>query len=259
MSKNKQTKFAELDALPNVLQYPYKVLKGLEGRFPYRGVWGTKVFGNDHPIIIELGCGRGEYTVELARNHPENNYIGIDIKGNRMWSGATTAHREGLGNVRFLRAEIESLTSFFGDGEVSELWLTFPDPQMRKVRKRLTSTHFLMQYKQILRSPKLLHLKTDSQFLFTYTSLVAKHNGLEVLECYKDIDEEVSETSDLRRIQTYYESQWRGRGISIKYLKIALDNLSHTPIEPTEEVPWDSYRSYGREARNTMNQTNQKI
>ena len=130
-----------LDTSPNVLQYPYKVLKGVEGRFPYRGVWGTKVFGNVHPISIELGCGRGEYTVELARNHPDNHYIGIDIKGNRMWSGATTAYREGLGNVRFLRAEIESLTSFFGDGEVSELWLTFHDPQMRKVRKRLTSTH----------------------------------------------------------------------------------------------------------------------
>ncbi|WP_298630587.1 tRNA (guanosine(46)-N7)-methyltransferase TrmB [uncultured Porphyromonas sp.] len=259
MSKNKQTKFAELDALPNVLQYPYKILKSLEGHFPYRGKWGEMVFGNDHPIIVELGCGRGEYTLELGRKHPENNYIGIDIKGNRMWSGATTAHQEGLNNVRFLRAEIESQIHFFDEGEVSEIWLTFPDPQMRKRRKRLTSTSFLQQYKSILRSPMLLNLKTDSLFLFTYSELVAKANGLEIIECYQDIDKEVQEESDLRSIQTYYESQWRGRGITIKFLKLALEALPDTPIEPSDEVPWDSYRSYGRERRSAMNQTDNNI
>lgn len=252
MSKNKQTKFAELGALANVFQYPYKVLSALDWVFPYRGKWREAVFGNDYPIIVELGCGRGEYTVELARLHPENNYIGIDIKGNRMWSGATQADREGLSNVRFLRTEIEFLSYFFATGEVSELWLTFPDPQMSKWRKRLTSTNFLSQYKSILTHPMILNLKTDSTFLYTYTKLLAEKNGLEVIQCLTDVENEAGPRSDLNRITTYYESQWRGRGIDIKYLKIALDNLSDEPIEPTEEIPKDAYRSYGREKRSNL-------
>lgn len=254
MSKNKLTKFSELDALPNVLQYPYKVLSALDGAFPYRGKWGEEIFGNDHPIIVELGCGRGEYTVELARKHPEKNYIGIDIKGNRMWNGATRAYKDGLTNVRFLRTEIEFLTRFFDTGEVSELWLTFPDPQMSKRRKRLTSTNFLIQYKEILSSPKLLNLKTDSMFLYTYTSLMAEANGLEILQNYADIEKEVDDSDDLNQIRTYYEGQWRSRGISIKYLKVALEALSDNPIEPDVEIPKDSYRSYGREKRSNIEQ-----
>ncbi len=249
MSKNKLTKFAELDVLPNVFQYPYKVLKDAGITFPFKGKWCSEVFHNQQPIIVELGCGHGEYTIDLARRHPEHNYIGIDIKGNRMWNGATTAYKEGLSNVRFLRTEIELLPYFFSEGEVTELWLTFPDPQMKKVSKRLTSINFLMMYRSILQAPKILNLKTDSLFLFTYTKRLAELNGLTVLEDLDDVHSEDRVSSELNEIETFYESQWRARGITIKYLRFALDNLIQEPMEVKEEIPWDSYRSYGRSIR----------
>lgn len=255
MSKNKLTKFAELDALPNVLQFPFRVMAETGYAFPYKGVWDREVFGNDHPIIVELGCGRGEYTVELARRHPEHNYIGIDIKGNRMWSGAVKAHNEGLDNVRFLRTEIELLSYFFAEGELSELWLTFPDPQMRKRRKRLIATNFLTMYKSLLGAPMILNLKSDSTFLFTYTKLVAKENGLSILEEYTNLHGEADKDSDLRTIETYYESQWKARGIDIKYLKIALSSLPDNPVEPEEEIEMDGYRSYSRSKRSDLEST----
>ena len=255
MSKNKLTKFAELDALPNVLQFPFSVMAETEYSFPYKGSWGSEVFGNDHPIIVELGCGRGEYTVELGRRHPENNYIGIDIKGNRMWSGAREAHDKGLSNVRFLRTEIELLSYFFAEGELSELWLTFPDPQMRKRRKRLTATNFLLMYKGVLGAPMILNLKSDSTFLFTYTKLVAEANGLSILEEYTNLHSEADRDSDLRTIETYYESQWRARGIDIKYLRIALEALGDNPVEPDVEIEMDSYRSYSRSKRSELEST----
>lgn len=251
MSKNKLTKFAELDKLPNVLQYPYSVLKE-EGGFPYKGLWHREIFKNDHPIIVELGCGRGEYTVALAKQHPERNYIGIDIKGNRMWSGATEAYSEGLSNVRFIRTQVEFLPYFFGDKELSELWLTFPDPQMRKQRKRMTATNFLSIYKPLLKSPMVLNLKTDSNFLYQYTKEVAKANNLEIATDYNDIYCQAPEQSELRVIKTYYESQWLARGIDIKYLQIHLEALPISPIEPDVEIPWDSYRSYGRNQRGQL-------
>lgn len=255
MSKNKLTKFAELDALPNVLQYPFKVMAETGYAFPYKGAWGGEVFHNDHPIIVELGCGRGEYTVELGRRHPENNYIGIDIKGNRMWSGATQAHEEGLRNVCFLRTEIELLSYFFDEGELSELWLTFPDPQMKKRRKRLTATNFLTMYRGVLQAPMILNLKSDSTFLYTYTKAVAEVNGLAILEEYTNLHSEADEKSDLRTIETYYESQWRARGIDIKYLRIALEALTDTPAEPEVEIEMDSYRSYARSKRSELERT----
>lgn len=255
MSKNKLTKFAELDALPNVLQFPFSVMAETEYAFPYKGSWGSEVFGNDHPIIVELGCGRGEYTVELGRRHPENNYIGIDIKGNRMWSGAREAHDKGLSNVRFLRTEIELLSYFFAEGELSELWLTFPDPQMRKRRKRLTATNFLLMYKGVLGAPMILNLKSDSTFLFTYTKLVAEANGLSILEEYTNLHSEADRDSDLRTIETYYESQWRARDIDIKYLRIALEALGDNPLEPDVEIEMDSYRSYSRSKRSELEST----
>lgn len=255
MSKNKLTKFTEMEALANVLQYPFKVMAEIGYAFPYKGAWGKEVFGNDHPIIVELGCGRGEYTVELGRRHPENNYIGIDIKGNRMWSGATEAHSEGLSNVRFLRTEIELLSHFFAEGELSELWITFADPQMKKRRKRLTATNFLTMYKEVLKTPMILNLKTDSTFLYTYTKLVAEVNGLSILEEYTNLHNEAHEDSDLRTIETYYESQWRTRGIDIKYLRIALDALRDNPVEPDVEIEMDSYRSYARSKRSELEST----
>lgn len=253
MSKNKLTKFAELDALPNVFQYPYRELRSRGFTFPYKQKWGDDIFGNEHPIIVELGCGRGEYTVELAQRHPENNYIGVDIKGNRMWSGATRAHENQMTNVRFLRTEIELLPYFFGPEEISEIWLTFPDPQMRKTGKRLTSSGFLSMYQPLLKDPKLLHLKSDSLFLYTYTKLLAEANGVKILADYSDVHSEALPDSDLRTIETYYESQWRGRGISIKYLKLSLSYMREQLMEVEEDIPWDTYRSYGRNQRSLVN------
>lgn len=251
MSKNKLTKFAELDNLSNVFQYPYSVLQS-EGGFPYKGQWHREIFGNDHPIIVELGCGRGEYTVELARQHPERNYIGVDIKGNRMWSGATEADRMDLQNVRFLRTQVELLDQFFGPDEISEIWLTFPDPQMRKQRKRMTATNFLLLYESLLRSPKTVHLKTDSNFLYQYTREVARANALNIVADLDDVHSQADSHSELRQIQTYYESQWLARGMEIKYLQIQLEGLPDTPIEPDVDIPWDSYRSYCRRQRSQL-------
>lgn len=251
MGKNKLAKFADMDQLPNVLQYPYSKL--METSFPHRGEWGPKVFGDDHPIILELGCGRGEYTLGLARQYPEHNFIAIDIKGNRMWNGATTAHKESLTNVRFLRTEIEQLDKFFAPNEVSEIWITFPDPQMKKVRLRLTSTRFIALYDSVLRADGLLHLKTDSNFLFTYTRTMAEHNALPILSCVENVDTELSAPDILRDIRTYYEEQWRSRGITIKYLCLQLPTPLPELQEPEVEIEPDEYRSFGRDRRTQLN------
>lgn len=249
MSKNKLEKFAELDRLSNVLQYPYETLRREGMVFPYRGRWAEEVFHREAPLVLELGCGRGEYTVELGRAFPQCNFVGVDIKGNRLWAGAKTADEEGLANVRFLRAEIEYIDTFFAPGEVSEIWLTFPDPQMRKSRRRLTSPRFLSMYREILRSPAVLHLKTDSQFLYRYTVAVAEANRLEILRQLTDAGQEAEPDSPLRTIRTCYEEQWIGRGIPIKYLCLSLDRLPEAPTEPDIEIEPDSYRSFGRSRR----------
>lgn len=148
MGKNKLRKFAEMKEMANVVECPRDIL--LQGGFPLKGKWRTEFFAAPHPIVLELGCGKGEYTVGLARRNPECNYIGIDIKGARMYSGAREALDHGIGNAGFLRTEIELIDNFFLPAEVSEIWITFPDPQMKKVNKRLTSTRFLNSYRHIM-------------------------------------------------------------------------------------------------------------
>lgn len=143
--------------------------------------WHEEFFNNDNPIVLELGCGKGEYTVGLGRRFADKNFIGIDIKGARIWSGATAAMREEMKNVAFVRTSIELLDKFFAPGEVSEIWITFPDPQMKKVNKRLTGTRFVEMYRRVLAPGGLIHLKTDSPFLYSYTTMMVTHNGLEVL------------------------------------------------------------------------------
>lgn len=174
MGKNKLAKFAQMQDYPHVFQYPFARIS--QESFPLKGRWRGDFFGNDHPIILELGCGRGEYTVGLARLRPEANFIGIDIKGARMWAGATESQLEGLSNVAFLRTEIELLEHFFAPGEVNEIWITFPDPQMKKVTKRLTGTRFVERYAQLLAPSGCIHLKTDSPFLYTYTRAMLELN-----------------------------------------------------------------------------------
>lgn len=257
MGKNKLAKFADMERLPNVFQYTYATLQE-EGGFPFKGKWHSDIFRNDHPIVLELGCGRGEYTVGLGRNFAKKNFIGIDIKGNRMWTGAMMADKEGLSNVRFLRTHIELLDHFFAPSEVSEIWLTFPDPQMKKVRLRLTSTRFLKLYQSIVNPQGCLHLKSDSNFLYQYTKAVAEYNQLKVLKESSNIYQSDSQGGDelpafLTTIKTYYEQQWLGRGITIKYLCIALDERITQCAEPDVEIEPDEYRSYGRNRRSQLN------
>ena len=247
MSKNKLAKFAEIHELPNVVEVPYDDLQ--QGPYLLRGNWNWKFFGNNFPLVLELGCGKGEYTVELAENFPEKNFIGIDIKGARIWTGALAAHEKGLKNAGFLRTYVELLPSFFGPGEVSEIWITFPDPQMKKQRKRLTSTKLLAHYGKVMKPGGVIHLKTDSNFLFQYTLALVRLNGFKVEAETEDLY--LSEfADDIRGIRTYYEQQWLDRGIKIKYLKFIPhdENL----VEPEIEIEWDEYRSFGRDQRSRV-------
>ena len=179
MSKGKLKKFAEMETFKNVFQYPYGVIS--EVPFEMRGHWREQYFHNDNPIVLELGCGKGEYTVGLARVYPNINFIGVDIKGARIYTGAKQALEEGLDNVAFLRTSIEIIDRFFSEDEVQEIWLTFSDPQMKNVHKRLTSTFFMNRYRRFLIDGGIVHLKTDSNFLFTYTTYMVNVNQLPVL------------------------------------------------------------------------------
>ena len=176
MGKGKLAKFADMAANPLVIECPFAAVQ--EGTFELRGKWHSDFFHNDNPIVLELGCGRGEYTVGLGRLYPEKNFIGVDIKGARMWTGAKDALESDMKNVGFLRTNIEFIQQFFAPSEVSEIWLTFSDPQMKKATKRLSSTYFLQRYRQFMQEGGLVHLKTDSNFLFTYTEEMLKANSI---------------------------------------------------------------------------------
>ena len=267
MGKGKLAKFADMATYDNVFQYPYGSLEHAD--FPLKGHWREQYFKNDNPIVLELGCGKGEYTVGLAKRYPDVNFIGVDIKGARMWTGATQAVNEGLKNVAFLRTNIEIIDQFFSAGEVQEIWLTFCDPQMKKPHKRLTSTWFLERYRRFLVDNGIIHLKTDSNFLFTYTSYLVEKNHLPVLDSTTDLYgmaaanslfESVALQSSLftlhsslkeaASIQTYYESMWLARGINIKYMKFHLPHEGQLE-EPDVEIELDDYRSYHRDKRSS--------
>lgn len=244
MGKNKLRKFAELEGNPLVLQYPFGRLR--EEQFEYRGRW-HEFFGNSNPIVLELGCGKGEYTVGLARRYPDSNFIGIDIKGARIWSGATQALRDGMKNVAFVRTSIELLEHFFAPGEVAEIWITFPDPQMRKVNKRLTGTRMVQMYSRLLAPGGMIKLKTDSPFLFAYTGMMARHNGLKIVDECADIHAERDAADPLVAIRTHYEQQWLDRGLTIKYICFLPGECAVLNEPPeAEDIPDDTYRSYSR-------------
>lgn len=249
MGKNKLQKFAELNEMPHVFQCP-RMGQADTQPFALRGAWHT-FFKNNNPIVLELGCGRGEYTVGLAARWSNKNFIGVDIKGARLWTGAKQALEQNLSNVAFLRTNIEMIGSFFAPGEVSEIWITFPDPQMKKVRKRLTATNFMQMYCQIMQAGGKIHLKTDSPFLYTYTRLMTQYNQLPLLCDTDDLYHKPAGGEDLN-IRTYYEQQWLDRGLSIKYLQFKLEERT-TWTEPTETIEPDSYRSYNRSRRGPNN------
>ena len=255
MSKNKLAKFADMATYPHVIEAPDII--HTDQPFPLQGRWHNDFFHNDHPIVLELGCGRGEYTVGLGRLFPDKNFIGIDIKGARMWSGATESLQAGMTNVGFLRTRIEFIDRFFASGEVSELWLTFSDPQMKKATKRLTSTYFLERYRRFLADGGLVHVKTDSPFLYSYTNYMIEANGLPVDFRSDDLYHTVlandgdDEVKRILGIQTYYEQQWLDRGLTIKYIKFRLPQTG-TLVEPDVEIELDSYRSYNRSKRSVL-------
>ena len=253
MSNGKLQKFAEMETFPNVFQFPYSAMADNKP-FVMKGSWRSDYFHNDNPIVLELGCGKGEYTVGLARLFPNVNFIGVDIKGARMHQGAKQALEEKLPNVAFLRTNIEIIDRFFDNDEVQEIWLTFSDPQMKNPRKRLSSTYFLQRYRHFLTDGGIVHLKTDSNFLFTYTSLMVEHNKLPLVFKTDDLyhTEGIDEaTRQILGIQTYYESQWIDRGLNIKYLKFHLPKASELE-ESDVEIPLDEYRSYKRTKRSSL-------
>jgi tRNA (guanine-N7-)-methyltransferase len=255
MGKGKLAKFADMETYENVFQYPYSVIDDVP--FDMKGQWHEQYFKNEHPIVLELGCGKGEYTVELAKLYPDMNFIGVDIKGARMWTGATQALNEGLKNVAFLRTNIEIIDRFFAEDEVQEIWLTFSDPQMKNPRKRLTSTYFMNRYRHFLTDGGLIHLKTDSNFLFTYTTYMVEKNHLPVEFRTEDLyhDDRIDDaTKKILSIQTYYESMWIARGLNIKYMKWHLPRLCSLE-EPDVEIELDDYRSYHRTKRSSLNKS----
>lgn len=252
MGKGKLAKFSDMERYECVFQYPYSVIENVP--FDMKGRWREDFFCNSNPIVLELGCGKGEYTVELARLYPDVNFIGVDIKGARMWTGATQTVKEGLKNVAFLRTNIEIIDRFFAEDEVQEIWLTFSDPQMKNPRKRLSSTYFLNRYRRFLVDGGIIHLKTDSNFLFTYTSYVVDTNRLPLLFRTEDLyhtDGLDEETMRILSIQTYYESMWIERGLNIKYQKFRLPRETELS-EPDVEIELDDYRSYHREKRSSL-------
>lgn len=243
MAKNKLAKFADMATYENVFQYTFDTLK--EEGFPFKGKWHT-YFGNTNPVVLELGCGKGEYTVGLARKFPEKNFIGIDIKGARMWTGASQALEEGLTNAAFLRTRIELINHFFAQDEVSEIWITFPDPQMKKTNKRLTATRFMEQYSRMLKEGGIIHLKTDSNFLYRYTKAMIAENRIETFFDTEDLYNS-GLNGDILEIRTFYEQQWLSRGLNIKYIRF-LCPKNHNWTEPNVEIEKDEYRSFGRDA-----------
>ena len=249
MGKGKLAKFADLAGYPHVFEFPYSVVDDVTCEM--KGKWGESFFGNDHPIVLELGCGRGEYTVGLGRLFPDKNFIGVDIKGARMWTGATESLRTGMKNVAFLRTNIEIIDHFFASDEVSEIWLTFSDPQMKKPSKRLISSFFLERYRRFLKSDGLIHLKTDSTFLYTYTKYLIEANLLPVQVMTDDLYH-TGLADEILSIRTYYEQQWLDRGMNIKYIRFALPKEG-TLKEPDVEIELDDYRSYNRSKRSELN------
>lgn len=212
MGKDKLRKFAEVSTFKNVVQ--------LDAGKEYKGQWASKFFANDKPVILELACGKGEYTVNLAKMFPEKNFIGIDYKGNRIWRGAKTALEEGIDNVGFLRIQIETILEHFEENEISEIWITFPDPQPQDSRekKRLTNPKFLERYKIILKEDGIMHLKTDSDFFFNYT--VEQIDILELTKFKQTADLYQSDLVDeVLSIKTYYERKYLAVDKSINYVQ----------------------------------------
>jgi len=223
LGKNKLARWTELDSYNNVIQPEIGEVSGKD--HPIKGSWNKEIFKNENPLVLELGCGKGEYSVGLATRFPEKNFIGVDIKGARMWRGAKTSNERKMSNVAFLRTRIEFINSFFSTDEVDEIWVTFPDPHpgLRNANKRLTSPWFLNRYSQFLKNKGFIHLKTDNKELYSYTRSVVELNGLEI--DYSTDDLYSNKVSDeILSIRTHYEQIFLKAGLKINYIRFRLNN-----------------------------------
>ena len=276
MGHDKLRKFAENESFSCLLQPDSRELladgyanlrdHGIKGRWN-AGMFPRSAAPADSGLVLELGCGKGEYTIDLALRNPERNYVGVDIKGARLWKGAKYATQNDLPNVAFLRTRVEFISAFFAPGEVSEIWLTFSDPQFRSENSRLSSPLFLERYRSFLRPGGTVHLKTDSRFLHEYTKAVCKVNGLEVLACTADLygTDSVATTAiapEVREVKTFYESMFLEQGYPITYMAFRLDHEGPlaAPRDP-EDFDSDHWRSvegprmlFGRDTAETRRQ-----
>lgn len=221
-SKNKLKRFKENETFSNVIQPKREQLTS--GNFDLKGNWNSRYFKNNHPIVLELGCGKGEYTVALAKKNPDKNFIGIDIKGARFWRGAKTALDENLSNVAFIRTQIELIEFLFSENEVSEIWITFPDPQIKykRTKHRLTNQEFLDRYKKVLKPEGLIHLKTDSEFMHGYTLGLLHGLEQEIVYAHHDVYSNEYSPKEVTGIQTFYEQQYLELGKKITYIAFKL-------------------------------------
>ena len=229
--KDKLRKFRENESFSCLLQPATAEVLGTDYRL--KGRWGKEFFRNDNPIVLELGCGKGEYTVGLAEMNPGTNYIGMDIKGARLWKGAKYVHENSVPNAAFLRTRIEFIDSVFAPGEISGIWITFADPQIGRERKRLTSPLFLERYRRVMDGNGIVHLKTDSKYLYSYTNALAVQNGLEILADTEDLYGERDDVGKELSIKTFYESHYLKMGMPINYMAFRIGDV------PLKSPQWD--------------------
>ena len=221
-SKNKLKRFKENETFNNVFQPTRSQL--VDEVYQYKGQWNDQVFKNENPIVLELGCGKGEYTVALAKQYPNKNFIGIDIKGARFWRGAKTAVEEDIPNAAFIRTQIELIEYVFAENEVDEIWITFPDPQIKykRTKHRMTNSEFLKRYKKVLKPEGVMNLKTDSEFMHGYTLGLLHGEGHEVLYANNDVYRQEGSPEEVTSIQTFYESQYLEQNKPITYIRFKI-------------------------------------
>jgi tRNA (guanine-N7-)-methyltransferase len=221
-SKNKLKRFSENETFNNVFQPTREEV--VSDSFSLKGNWNSSFFKNNNPIIVELGCGKGEYSVGLAQKNPDVNYIGIDVKGARFWRGAKTAIDEGMHNVAFVRTQIELINFIFGENEISEIWITFPDPQIKykRTKHRMTNSEFLQQYKKVLKPDGVVNLKTDSEFMHGYTLGLLHGEGHEVLYANHNVYKNEGSPLEVTEIQTFYEKQYLEINKAITYIRFKI-------------------------------------
>jgi tRNA (guanine-N7-)-methyltransferase len=239
VGKGKLLRFSEMKTFNHVFQPGFNEI--FNNNYHLKGNWAQSFFGNNNPVVLELGCGKGEYTTGLAEEYPQINYIGIDIKGARIWRGAKTSKEKGLRNVAFLRTSIDHIVSFFAPNEVAEIWLTFSDPQPKKPKKRLSSSVFLNRYIQFLKPGAIIHLKTDNRLLYEYSLALVKVNGLKINFASSDIYADNGLPTHVTQIQTFYEKQFLAGKKPIHYLEFVVGG-SENIIEPEEFNKFESLK-----------------